>query len=129
METKRPFARVASWSALWFATAALILLLLVIVTAAKPPAAVQPSAFALAIPSLLALGVFACLLTAFGCGVIALCGVRKHGRNGILVPALCGLGLAVAMLVPVLWVGFAQHNNQVKAREGTPPVVAPAPNR
>lgn len=130
METKRPFARVASWAAVWFAVAALVLL--VVVTVAKPPAAAQPSAFALAMNSLLALGVFGCLLAAFGCGVLALCGVRKHGRNGILAPALCGLSLAVAMLVPVVWVmvsGFAQHNNQVKAREGTPPVVAPAPGR
>lgn len=129
METKRPFARVAGWAALWCAVAALALFLVPVFV--KPSPAAQPSAFALALVTLSALGVFACLLAAFSCGVIALCGVRKHGRRGIFAPALCGLGLAVAMLVPVVWgmvSGFAEHARQAKAREaGTPPVTPVRP--
>lgn len=130
METKRPFVRVAGWAALWCAVAALALILVPVL--AKPAPAAQPSAFALALVTLSALGVFACLLAALLFGVIALCGVRKHGRQGILAPAVCGLGLALAMLVPVVWgmaSGFAEHARQVKARESRVPTVSPPPRR
>jgi hypothetical protein len=130
METKRPFARVAGWAALWLSVAAVAAA--VVTACLKSSQSSQPSVFAMALVSLSALAVFVCLLGSLGCGIIALWGVRKHGRQGILAPALCGLGLTVAMLVPVVWgmvSGFAEQARQVKAREGTTPVVAPSPRR
>jgi hypothetical protein len=128
METKRPFARVAGWAAWWLAVAAVTAA--VVTALVKPPPEVsQPSAFELALLTLSALGVFACLLASLLCGAVALWGVRQHGRRGILAPALCGMALAVAMLVPVVWgmfSSFAVQARQVKASEATTLPVVPA---
>ena len=129
METKRSFARVAGWAALGLAVGAIAAA--VVAAYFKSAQSSQPAVFAMALISLLALGAFGCLLASLLCGVIALWGVRKHGRQGILAPALCGLGLAVAMLVPVVWgmiSGFAEQARQVKAREVVVPGL-PAPGR
>ncbi len=119
METKRPFARVAAQLALWLAFAAVVLFVIPVI--AQPTRAAMPTAYGLAIVTLLALGVFVCLVASVLCATVALCGVRKHGRQGILAPAVAGLVLAVLMLIPVLLgmaSGFAQSSPPVKAREG-----------
>ena len=119
METKRPFAQVAARLALWLAFAAVVLLVIPIIT--QPTRAAIPAAYGLAIVTLLALGVFVCLVASVLCAIIALFGVRKHGRQGILAPAVAGLVLAVLMLIPVLLgmaSGFAQSSSPVKARDG-----------
>jgi uncharacterized BrkB/YihY/UPF0761 family membrane protein len=130
MEKKRPFARIAGWAALWLSVAAVAA---AVVTAyLKSSQSSQPSVFALALISLSALAVFLCLVASLCCGFIALWGVRKHGRKGILAPALCGLGLTLAMLVPVVWgmiAGFAEQSRQVKAREVAAPAGRPSPRR
>jgi len=120
METKRPLARVAAWLALWLAVAAVVLFLVPVVT--RPTRAAMPAAYGLALVTLLALGVFVCLVASFLCAIVALCGVRKHGRKGILAPAVAGLVIAVLMLIPVLIgmaSGFAEASPPVKARGGT----------
>ena len=119
METKRPFARVAAWLALWLALAAVVLFLVPLIT--QPTRSSLPAAYGLALVTLLALGVFVCLVASVLCATVALCGVRKHGRKGILVPALAGLAIAVLMLSPVvsgIASGFAKSSPPVKARDG-----------
>jgi hypothetical protein len=67
--------------------------------------------------------VFVCVLASVFCGVIALSGMRVHGRKGILGPAAGGLTVAGLMLVPILIgmsSGFAEHSRLVRAREVTP---------
>ena len=121
MESKRPFARVAGWAALWLALAAVVLFLFPILT--KPMQSSMPSTFAMALVTLSALGVFVCVLASVLCGIIALSGMRVHGRKGILGPAAGGLALAGLMLVPILIgmsSGFAEHSRLVRAREATP---------
>ncbi|MEY2410838.1 MAG: hypothetical protein QOF48_3508 [Verrucomicrobiota bacterium] len=123
MATKRPFARVAGWAALWLSLGAAVLFLVPILT--KPMQATMPAAFAMALVTLCALGVFFCVVLSVLCGVIALCGMRTHGRNGVLGPAAGGLTLAGLMLIPILAgmaSGFAEHSRLVRARE-RPPVV------
>jgi hypothetical protein len=119
METKRPFARVAASLALWLAFAAVVLFLIPLVT--QPTRAATPSAYRLALVTLMALGVFVCLVGSVLCSLVALCGVRKHGRKGILAPAAAGLVIAVLMLIPVLLgmaSGFAESSQPAKARGG-----------
>ena len=119
MESKRPFARVAAWLALWLAVAAVVLFLVPIVT--RPTQAAMPAAYGLALVTLLALGVFVCLVASLLCAIVALWGVRKHGRKGILAPAVAGLAIAVLMLIPVLLgmaSGFADSARPAKARDG-----------
>lgn len=119
METKRPFARVAAWLALWLAFAAVVLFLVPIVT--QPMRASMPAAYGLALVTLLALGVFVCLVASLLCAIVALCGVRKHGRKGIMAPATAGLVIAVLMLIPVLVgmaSGFAESARPAQARDG-----------
>ena len=121
MESKRPFARIAGWAALWLALGAVALFLFPILT--KPMQSTMPAAFALALVTLSALGVFVCVLASLCCGVIALSGMRAHGRKGILGPAASGLTVAGLMLVPILIgmsSGFAEHSRLVRAREVTP---------
>jgi len=119
METKRPFARVAGWLALWLAVAAVLLSLVPVIT--QPARAEMPAAYGLALVTLMALGVFVCLVASVLCAIVALCGVRKHGRQGILAPAVVGLVIAVLMLIPVLVgmvSGFAETSRPAKARDG-----------
>ena len=121
MESKRPFARVAGWGALWLALAAVGLFLVPILT--KPMQSSMPAAYSMAIVMLSALGVFVCVLASIICGLIALAGIQVHGRKGILGPAAGGLTLAGLMLVPILAgmsSGFAEHSRLVRAREITP---------
>jgi amino acid transporter len=120
MESKRIFARVAAWLALWLAIAAVVLFIVPIVT--QPTRAAIPAAYGLAIVTLLALGVFVCLVASLLCAIVALWGVRKHGRTGILAPAVAGLVVSMLMLIPVLIgmaSGFAQSARPAKARDGT----------
>lgn len=45
----------------------------------------------------------------FGCGLIALFAVKRHGRKGILIPALVGVALCGALLAVVatnFWSGY-----------------------
>ncbi len=119
MESKRPFARVAAWLALWLAVAAVVLFLVPVVT--RPTRAAMPAAYGLALVTLLALGVFVCLIASLLCAIVALCGVRKHGRKGIMALATAGLVIAVLMLIPVLVgmaSGFAESVRPAKARDG-----------
>ena len=129
METKRPFARVAAWLALWLAFAAVVLFLVPIVT--QPTRAAMPAAYGLALVTLMALGVFVCLVTSVLFAIVALCGVRKHGRKGILAPAVTGLVIAVLMLIPVLLgmaSGLAEASRSANARDGaTNQPIAPRP--
>jgi xanthine/uracil permease len=118
METKRPFARVAASLALWLAFAAVVLFLIPLVT--QPTQAATPSAYRLALATLMALGVFVCLVASVLCSLVALLGVRKHGRKDILAPAVVGLVIAVLMLIPVLFgmaSGFAERSPSAKARD------------
>jgi|GEM_PF-6732471 hypothetical protein len=122
MEPKRPFASRAGWLALWLAWAAVMLCLVPVVT--KPWRASMPDAYGLTLVTLASLGVFLCLVVSVVCGVLALFGIRKHGRKGILAPALAGLVIATLMLIPVLLgmaSGFAEAagSSPVKARAGT----------
>jgi len=119
MVTKRPFARVAAWLALWLAFAAVVLFLVPILT--QPTRSGMPAAYGLALVTLMALGVFVCLVGSLLFALAALCGVRKHGRKGILAPATAGLVIAVLMLIPVLFgmaAGFAESSRSAKARDG-----------
>lgn len=121
MEPKRPFARVAGWAALWLSLAAVMLFIVPVVT--KPIQATLPAAYAMAFVTLSALGVFGCVVASLICGIIALDGIRTHGRKGVLGPAAGGLTLAGLMLIPILIgmaSGFSEHSRLVKAREATP---------
>ena len=120
METKRPFACVAARLALWLALAAALLFLVPIIT--RPTRAEMPAAYGLALVTLLALGVFVCLIASVLFAAVALCGVRKHGSKGILAPAAAGLVIAVLMLIPILFgmaSGFAEVSRSANARDGT----------
>jgi hypothetical protein len=120
METKRPFARVAARLALWLPVAAIVLFLVPIFI--QSLRASMPEAYGISLVTLLALGVFACLVVSVLCAIVALFGVRKHGPKGILAPAVAGLVIAVLMLIPVLFgmaSGFAESARSAKARDGT----------
>jgi hypothetical protein len=142
METKRPFARVAGWAALWLSLAAVVLFIVPIVT--KPMQAAMPAVYAMAFVALSALGVFVCVVASLLCGIVALCGIRANGRKGVLGPAAGGLTLAGLMLIPILIgmaSGFSENARLVKAREAprlptpaslnptSPPPVSPVPPR
>jgi hypothetical protein len=123
MESKRPFARRAAWFALWLAFAAVALCLVLVVT--KPLRAPMPTAYELTVVSLSSLGVFLCLIVSVLYGLVALCGIRKHGRKGILAPAVTSLVIATLMLIPILLrmaSEFAESSppssSPVKARDG-----------
>jgi hypothetical protein len=119
METKRPFACVAGWLALWLAVAAVVLFLVPMVT--QPTRASMPAAYGIALITLAALGVFGCLVGSVLCAIVALVGVRKHGHTGILAPAVAGLVIAVLMLIPILLgmaSGFTESARSAKARDG-----------
>lgn len=121
METKRPFARVAGWAALWLSLGAVLLFLIPVLT--KPVQAAMPAAYAMALVTLCALGVFVCVVASVLCGIVALHGMREHGRRGVLGPAAGGLTLAGLMLVPILLgmaSGFSEHSRLVRARELRP---------
>ena len=118
METKRPFARVAGWVALWLALGAIVFFFLAILFRSMESS--MPAAYAMTLVSLSALAVFGCVVAALACGIVALSGMRKHGRKGVLVPAASGLTLAGLMLVPILISmasEFSGHARLVKARE------------
>jgi len=104
---------------LWLAFAAVVLFLVPIIT--QPTRASMPAAYGLALVTLFALGVFVCLVASVSCAIVALCGVRKHGRKGILAPAVTGLVISVLMLVPIgfgMASGFADASRAVQARDG-----------
>ena len=46
-------------------------------------------------------------------GIVALCGIPKHGRKGILVPAVIGLSINIALTV----VGIIGANIAIKKAE------------
>ena len=53
------------------------------------------------------------------CGALALTGVRRHGRKGILVPALIGLVLNAVMLA--VWIGnFTSARDRARERTAAP---------
>lgn len=57
-------------------------------------------------------------LTGIVCGVIALFGIGRHGRKGILIPALVGIGICGALLAGVavsFWSAF-RHASDPQAR-------------
>jgi hypothetical protein len=59
------------------------------------------------------------------CGIVALCGLRRHGKQGILAPAIVGLvlnGLWVLLLV-----GMVMTQLRVRGVGGRAATVAPAP--
>lgn len=78
------------------------LLLFVVSVLAHGWAAGSSEVYGRAFVTLCALGVCVSLLVSLACGVAALCGLQRHGRSGILAPALLGLILTGLMLFPIL---------------------------
>ena len=128
MEPKRPFARVAGWVALWLALAAVGLFAVPFIT--RPMQNTMPAAYAMTLVTLSALGVFLCVIGSLISGIVALSGMRVHGRRGILGPAAGGLAVAGLMLIPIIMgmaSGFAEHSRLIKAREVTRPAASQGP--
>lgn len=121
MDTKRPFASTAARASAGFAVGALALSVVVWYLERTGLTGV-PEVYGRALVTLSALGVCACLLVSSAMGVMALCGVRTHGRPGILAPAMIGLTLSGFMLLPILLKFGADMAAQ--AREVPPPAVS-----
>ena len=124
MESKRPLARRAARASAGFALAGLVLFLAQYGVRLRP--AGMPEVYAHALLTMAALGVCLCLLVSIGTGVGALCGVKRHGKTGIVGPAVLGLVLSGLMLVPI--VKGVNDGIAAQARErqgGTVPASSP----
>lgn len=78
------------------------LLLFVVSVLAHGWASSSSEVYGRAFVTLCALGVCVSLLVSVACGITALCGLQRHGRSGLLAPALLGLILSGLMLIPIL---------------------------
>lgn len=68
-------------------------------------------------PVLLDLLALALILTGIGMGIAALFGIRKHGRKGILVPALVGLVIN-GLLLLIFVTNFLAVRHQAMSHGG-----------
>ena len=89
----------------------------------------MPEVYAHALLTMAALGVCLCLLVSIGTGVGALCGVKRHGRTGIVGPAVLGLVLSGLMLVPIVKGVNDGIAAQARERQGATNVPASSPRR
>lgn len=100
MDTKRPFARLAARASAGCAVGALVLF--VAPSLGQGWLAGMPEAYGRTLFTLSALGLCVCLVVSLAMGVSALWGLKRHGRSGILAPALLGLILSGLMMLPIL---------------------------